>query len=253
MRASHAEQNRRMFDGVSRRYDLLNALLSLGLDRCWRRRAVQTLAPQAGQRILDIGCGTGDIILENLRQEPTAVVTGLDPAVAMLGVARDKLAGCGRAVSLVRGDATDLGFPDSSFARVISAFCIRNIGDRERAFAEMHRVAEPGGVMVALELTNPTSPQLGALHRVYNRLVVPTLGRLLSSPAAYRYLVDSITNFPSAPAIMDEITGAGFEPARAIPLTAGIVTLFVGATGSNQGKARPLAQSSRSESQQTTP
>lgn len=223
-----AAENRRMFDEIARRYDLLNALMSLGRHRAWRRRAVEALLARGGRDFLDIGCGTGDVALAVLRQAPAARMTGIDLSTAMLGIAEAKTRAAGvndRAVYRI-GDATAMTFPDRSFDGIVMAFCLRNIADRAAAFGEMRRVLRPGGTVAVLELTKPAGRLAGLAHRLYTRRLVPLLGALLSRGSAYRYLADSIDHFPPPPAITAALAGAGFVQARHEPLTAGFVTLF---------------------------
>jgi len=216
---------RRMFNGIARRYDRANHLMSLGLDRGWRRRAVEALSPRSGGRYLDVGCGTGDVALEILRRCPGASVVGIDPALGMLRVAGEKLEG----VALLAGDATALAFRDGAFDGAISAFCIRNVADRAMAFAEMRRVLVPGGRVVILELTLPTNPLLRFGHWLYNRTIVPVVGRLLTrAKSPFRYLVDSVRDFPRAEAVLSMMAEAGLRQPRHLPLTGGTATLFVG-------------------------
>ena len=225
------EENRRMFEQVARRYDLLNALLSLGLDRRWRRKAIAILAPQRGGRFLDAGCGTGDVSLELLRRTPGATVVGIDPVQAMLDRAAAKAARAGldHRVVFQTGDVTALDFADGVFAGVITAFCFRNVADRRQALAEMKRVLAPGGRLVILELTVPAGRLLRCGHRCYSRLV-PLLGHVFSRGSAYRYLVDSIQHFPRAQEIVAQLDQAGFRQGRHVPLTGGVVTVFVAET-----------------------
>jgi demethylmenaquinone methyltransferase/2-methoxy-6-polyprenyl-1,4-benzoquinol methylase len=225
-----ADNNRRMFDAVARRYDFMNGILSLGLDRYWRRKAVRFLAPQAGDRILDIGCGTGDIAIEIIQQQPDVAVTGIDPAGEMLDRALKKITkgGFQDAFRVTPGDALALEFDDCFYDGVISAFCIRNVEDRLGAFFEMHRVLKPQKRAVVLELTKPDTLLIKAGHLMYNKGVVPLMGRFFSQKDAYRYLVESIEDFPSKQVISAKMRRAGFTVVKNIPLTGGIVTLFVG-------------------------
>lgn len=225
------DANRAMFDHVAACYDRMNRILSLGLDRRWREQTIKALAPRADERILDLGCGTGDLALEVLRQCPEAAVVGVDPAEEMLAAAREKVAAVGREedVSLQVGDATSLAFADDSFDGVMSAFVLRNLADRPGAFAEMGRTLRPGGRVVHAEATEPTCPVLRLGHRLYVGLVVPLAGKLLVGRGpAYRYLAASIRRFPRRRAILDEMAAAGFVGCRTVPLTKGIVTLFIG-------------------------
>lgn len=223
-----AEDNRRMFDLIAPRYDLLNGVMSLGLHRYWRNQAIRHLLSGGGHDFLDIGCGTGDVSLAILRQAPAARVTGLDPSGGMLALAKAKATRAGLAGRLAfkEGDAVALPFPDSSFDGIACAFCLRNMADRRTALAEMRRVLRPGGTLAILELTAPRNRLLRGIHLLYTRRVIPLLGRLLSQETAYRYLADSIDHFPPAAVIVEELAGAGFPEARHRSLTGGFVTLF---------------------------
>jgi demethylmenaquinone methyltransferase/2-methoxy-6-polyprenyl-1,4-benzoquinol methylase len=224
--------NRRMFDQIAERYDLLNALISLGLDRYWRRKAVAALTPRRGEIFLDVGCGTGDVALEIVRQTPGARVVGIDPAIAMLLLARGK-ARAGRLSDRAVFRAADVTspaaeFPEAPFDGVTCSFCIRNIPDRDAALARMISVLRPGGRTVILELTRPTHPLARMGHKLYNRWFVPLAGRFLSRASAYKYLVKSIEYFPEPGAICDAMDHAGFQNVRRDCLSAGVVTLFTG-------------------------
>lgn len=227
-----AEDNRRMFDRIARRYDRMNCLLSLGLDRRWRRKAVGLLAPAADGRYLDIGCGTGDVAIEILRQCESAQVVGIDPAEAMLAIAAGKTE---RATFQI-GDATDLAFEDESFAGIISAFCLRNIARRARAFEEMRRTLVPGGRAVILELTVPRSRLLRFGHHLYLRGVVLPVGWLIARSAdAYRFLADSIAEFAEPGKVGHMMNEAGFVDTQQVAILGGTVTIFVGRTPEAQG------------------
>jgi len=224
-----AADNRRMFGRIAARYDRANVLLSLGLDRGWRRRAVEALGPRSGLRYLDVGCGTGEMTRALLRQAPGARVIGIDPVEAMLALAVGKARKAGRAdaVEFVAADAEALPFPQGAFAGVVSAFCIRNIADRRQALREMRRVLVPGGRLVVLEASVPTSRALRLGHRLYTRRVLPLLGGLVAgSRGAYRYLAESIEAFPEPSAVVQMIAGAGFAHAESRSLSGGIVTLY---------------------------
>jgi demethylmenaquinone methyltransferase/2-methoxy-6-polyprenyl-1,4-benzoquinol methylase len=225
-----AAKNQEMFDAIVPRYDLLNRLMTLGLDRYWRRRTVQALSPAPNKHYMDVGCGTGALCLTLLQLEPTATVAGIDPSHAMLAQALKQMRrhGISDAVQLDPGDACAIDADDQTFDGVMSGFCIRNITDRHLAFSEMLRVLRPGGRMVALELTRPPNPLLRFGHAAYNRTIVPLLGRLLSRGNAYRYLTDSVEYFPETSWIVDEMIDVGFTDLSATPLTGGIVTIFSG-------------------------
>ncbi len=223
-----ADENRAMFDRIARFYDGTNRILSLGLDRYWRRKALDRLDIQAGGRYLDVGAGTADVAIAIVRREPTARVVGLDPSVGMLSIGREKIAGLGLsdAVTLIPGDALDLPFPDSTFDGVIIAFCIRNVTDRRRALREFRRVLTPGGRLVILELTDPVGRLMRPLFRIYSNVVMPAITKVTSSASAYRYLTDSMMDFPPAERFSGIVGEAGFTNASFTRLTGGIVTIF---------------------------
>ncbi|MDP6545443.1 MAG: ubiquinone/menaquinone biosynthesis methyltransferase [Phycisphaerae bacterium] len=227
-----SDDNRRMFDRISRRYDLLNSVISLGMDRRWRRRAVSALAPEDGQTFLDVGCGTGDVAIEIVRQASHARVVGIDPAEAMLALADEKAlaAGMDDRLTFRAADVTSPSdeFPEAPFDGVACAFCIRNITNRAAALERMIGVMKPGGRVVILELTRPSNALVRMGHKLYNRTFVPLAGKLLSRAGAYKYLVRSIENFPKPQAICDAMDSAGFQNVRTTKLSAGVVTLFTG-------------------------
>ncbi len=189
-----------MFGTLAPAYDRFNFLSSLGLDALWRRRAVARLRP--GQRVLDLGCGTGDLALAAARRAgPAGRVTGADFAEPMLEVARRKSAGVGPGaapVEWVRASADALPFPDASFDLVVSAFVLRSLaGIRAGAAREVARVLAPGGTACLLELARPRGVVLGALHGLYLSTAIPVIGRLAAGkrwPGAY--LTDTIREFP---------------------------------------------------------
>ena len=224
-----ARDNWCMFDGIALRYDRMNRLLSLGLDRRWRRRAVAALNPQPGQRYLDVGSGTGDVAIEILRQAAGATVVGIDPAQQMLEIAQAKVqsAGLEGRIGFQAGDVTALPFDDGVFSGVISAFCIRNVSHRLRALAEMRRVLAPAGRVVTLELTVPVSRLVRLGHRLYTRWLVPLAGSLVARREAYRYLVDSIEDFPRPQDVQSTLEEAGFGSTTCVRLSGGIVSIFV--------------------------
>jgi demethylmenaquinone methyltransferase / 2-methoxy-6-polyprenyl-1,4-benzoquinol methylase len=225
-----AEENRLMFDSIAGYYDGTNKILSFGLDGIWRRRAVSRLGPVAGGRYLDVGCGTGDIALEILRQAPGSKVIGIDPSQGMLfrGQVKISAAGLADSITLVMGDVLDLQWEDNSFDGAITSFCIRNVTDRKQGLGEICRVVRPGGPVVILELTEPTGRIMGPLFRIYSRVAMPVLTRIMSSVSAYRYLTDSMADFPRPELILALMKEAGFIECRYAHVTGGIVTLFVG-------------------------
>ncbi len=240
------EENRLMFDRIARHYDLLNGLMSLGLHRFWRHQAVKCLCTTGNRtgntgHFLDIGCGTGDIAIAVLRKDLKAHVTGLDLSSPMLEIAKQKtrVANLQNRATYQVGNATDLAFDNLTFDGVISAFCLRNIDDRAKAFHEMHRVMRPGSTLVILELSKPANRLLQLIHRVYTHHIIPWLGSLLSQGSAYRYLADSIEHFPPPATVVSEMAKAGFTQAYHRPLTGGFVTLFTARTPGPYSFAAP--------------
>jgi len=218
-----------MFDRIAGRYDLLNRLISLGLDHGWRRRAVASLPQHPGARILDLATGTGDVALEVLRQNPEASVVGLDPSPRMLAVGEEKVASAGVAgrISLQLGTAEELPFDDDTFDGVTIAFGIRNVPDRGAALREMARVTRAGGRVAILELSEPRGGLLSPFARFHVRHVVPRLGAWLSGESEYRYLRRSIEEFPPPEAFAAKMADAGLEVVELRRMTLGTCCLYV--------------------------
>lgn len=219
-----------MFDRIAARYDLLNRVMSLGLDRRWRTRLVRALDLPPDARVLDVASGTADVALRIIALHASARVTGLDPSAAMLAVGADKVRRAGRedAITLVVGDAQALPFADSTFDAACIAFGIRNVPDRLAALREMARVTRPGGRVAVLELGEPGGGALSSLARLHVRHVVPRLGALLSGSREYRYLQESIAAFPPPDAFMQLMRDASLADVRAERLSFGAVHLYVG-------------------------
>jgi demethylmenaquinone methyltransferase/2-methoxy-6-polyprenyl-1,4-benzoquinol methylase len=219
----------RMFDGIARRYDLLNRLMSLGMDQSWRRRTVAALDPEVSARVLDLATGTADLALLIAERLPRARVVGVDPSPRMLELGRRKVAARdleGR-VDLQVGTADSLPFPDETFDAVTIAFGIRNVPDRPRALKEMRRVTRPGGRLAILELTEPRSGVLGALARIHVHGIVPRLGALVSGAPEYRYLEASIAAFPAPASFVETIGETGWRVRSTRALCFGACHLFV--------------------------
>lgn len=220
-------ENREMFDRIAAHYDAANRVMSFGLDRRWRQKAVRALSPVGGGRYLDIGTGTGDVAFEILRQTPAARVTGVDPSERMLSLARQKAVarGVSDGVTFVAGDAVRLSVDDASQDGVISAFCFRNIAHRQAALGEMHRVLKDHGTVVLLELTHPRQRLIHFLYHAYGK-VIPLLGYVAGNAGAYRYLIKSIEEFLRPEELMGLLEEAGFRAIRHMPQCGGIVSIF---------------------------
>lgn len=219
-----------MFDRIAHRYDLLNRILSLGMDQSWRKRTIRALALAPGATVLDLATGTADMALMALRLHPGVTVTGVDPSLRMLAVGREKIAarGLDARIRLEGGDAEALPFADHAFDAVMIAFGIRNVPDRPRALAEMARVTKPGGRVAILELNEPRRGLLAPFARAWVRHAVPRIGAAISGEREYRYLQGSIEVFPDAEAFAATMRGAGLEIVAVEPLGFGACTLFVG-------------------------
>jgi len=224
-----AEENRGMFDRIAKNYDTANRMISMGLDRTWRRRTIELLKPFRGGRYLDIGTGTGDLVFEILNQSANVLIDGVDPSEQMLALAKEKASrrGVGDAVSFFGADALDLPMESNTYDGIVSGFCFRNIERRQKALAEMLRVLKPGGMLVILEATYPESAFIRFGYRCYTPLV-PLIGRILGGGSAYKYLMDSIGDFPKPGTVTDMFSAAGFSKVQYKPLTFGTVCIFSG-------------------------
>jgi len=221
----------RMFDRISRRYDLLNHLLSFGLDFRWRKRVVVRLDRKPHQRILDLACGTGDLALAAAAQlDSSGRVIGVDKASQMLRLAASKVARRRTdSVSLVLGDGMSLPFKDASFDAVMIAFGIRNMSDTSVCLAEMRRLLSLGGRAIVLEFSLPANRILRQLHRLYLRYIVPAVGRLVSGdPEAYRYLDQTIETYAQGEDFCRMMRRAGFVDVVSEPISFGIVAIYTG-------------------------
>lgn len=228
-----------MFDRIADRYDLLNRIISLGIDQGWRRRTVRALGLRSGQRALDLATGTGDLAIMIARMCPGVDVIGIDPSRKMLAVGDEKVArgGLSERVELQYGDAQALTLEDQSVDAITIAFGIRNVPDRLAALREMARVTRPGGVIALLELGEPRSGLLGPLARFHVHTVVPWLGALLSGAKEYRYLQTSIAGFPEPEAFCALMREAGLDEVRVEPLTFGVCHLYLGRAPSTREQA----------------
>jgi demethylmenaquinone methyltransferase/2-methoxy-6-polyprenyl-1,4-benzoquinol methylase len=216
-----------MFDAIAPRYDLLNRLMSFGVDRRWRRRTVKALALGERARVLDLATGTGDLAIAIAKRHRDSIVIGVDPSPGMLAIGRKKAARFGPRVELHEGDAQALEFDGASFDGACIAFGIRNVPDRARALAEMARVVRPGGRVCVLELGEPRRGLLGPLARFHVHHVVPRMGALISGKREYRYLQRSIAAFPAPEAFAAMMSDAGMRVREVRPLTFGVCNLYV--------------------------
>ena len=220
-----------MFGRIARRYDLMNTLMTGGLDESWRRRAVRAARPPRAGRALDVGTGTAKLALALAHAMPAGRVVGVDVAAPMLrqawaSIQRDPAAD---RVQLALADALSLPFPDASFDCATTAFVIRNVADVGAAFAELRRVVRPGGRVICLELTQPRIPLWGALFSLYFSRAVPLVGKLVAGdPGAYAYLPASVAAFLVPERLAAEMARSGLRDVRWRRLGLGTVTLHLG-------------------------
>jgi demethylmenaquinone methyltransferase / 2-methoxy-6-polyprenyl-1,4-benzoquinol methylase len=218
-----------MFAGIAGRYDLLNHVLSLNIDKGWRRKVraeIGDILADPGALVLDVACGTGDLSLE-LKQGANATIIGTDFCRPMLDVASQKLQRID--LALVEADAMALSFADGSFDAVTIAFGLRNLPDHEAGLRELLRILKPGGKLVVLECSNPSLPGFRQLFKFYFEHLVPRIGGLISgSRGAYTYLPDSVSRFPDKKTLASMMEKAGFENVGFQSLTGGTASLHSG-------------------------
>ena len=219
-----------LFAAIAPRYDLINDLQSFGLHRAWKRRLVRLAAPQAGERALDVCCGTGDVAFALARTG--AEVVGLDFSAPMLAVARQRAAAAGsqaRRPEFLRGDAQQLPFPDASFDLVTVSYGLRNLADWAAGLREMWRVTRPGGRLLVLDFGKPENAVWRALYFAYLRRVVPVFGKVFCGDSeTHAYILESLQHYPAqrgVAAAMRELDCAGV---RVVNLLGGVMSINCG-------------------------
>ncbi|WP_118952784.1 bifunctional demethylmenaquinone methyltransferase/2-methoxy-6-polyprenyl-1,4-benzoquinol methylase UbiE [Taibaiella helva] len=225
---SKKEQVAGMFDRIAGRYDFLNHFLSMGIDKGWRRKAIQSLKPIQPRQILDVATGTGDLAIAALTLQPERV-TGVDISEGMMEIGRKKLAekGLSDKIVLQYGDSEALPFGDSSFDAITCAYGVRNFEHLEKGLQQMSRVLRPGGRVAILEFSQPKKFPIKQLYRFYFRYILPVLGKSVSKDAtAYTYLPESVAAFPEGAAFCTIMARSGFTHVKARPLSFGITTLY---------------------------
>jgi demethylmenaquinone methyltransferase / 2-methoxy-6-polyprenyl-1,4-benzoquinol methylase len=227
------EQVASMFDSISPRYDLLNRVLSLGIDTIWRKKAINLLKADKPQRILDVATGTADLAIEALRINPKQVV-GVDISAGMLAMGDEKLRkrNLQDRIQLVLGDSEGLPFGANEFDAATVAFGVRNFEHLLEGLKDIQRVLKPGAKLVVLEFSKPNTFPVKQLYNFYFRFILPVVGRMVSKDsAAYTYLPASVQVFPEGKAFLGFMERAGFVNNREKRLTFGICSIYVGQKG----------------------
>ena len=227
---SKREEVSEMFDNISPKYDLLNHLLSGGVDIYWRKRAIKLLKKRQPKVILDIASGTGDFAIEALSLNPEKIV-GVDISEGMLAVGREKIKKLGKQniITLQSGDSESLSFADNYFDAVIVSFGVRNFQNLLAGLTEMNRVMKSDGMCVVVEFSKPKSFPFKQFYNFYFKYILPLIGKTVSKDSsAYTYLPESVQAFPDGEDFLEIYKKAGFKNTKCIPLTFGICTIYTG-------------------------
>ncbi|MGK0363984.1 MAG: demethylmenaquinone methyltransferase/2-methoxy-6-polyprenyl-1,4-benzoquinol methylase [Saprospiraceae bacterium] len=229
--SSKKEQVSKMFDNIAPKYDLLNRVLSLGIDTIWRKKMIEKIRSLNPKQILDVATGTGDVALEAQKRLKPDFITGVDISHEMLEVGREKIRkkGLTESIRLDLGDSENLPYDDNSFDAVTVAFGVRNYENLEKGMREMNRVLRPGGKLVVLEFSRPTIFPFKQLYNFYFKNILPTIGKLTSKDQrAYTYLYESVQAFPDGDDFLAVMNKTGYSSPDLERLTLGICTLYTG-------------------------
>ena len=224
-----AVQVEKMFDNIAPTYDNLNHVLSMGIDKSWRRKAINMLKPFHPQNMMDVATGTGDFAIQACQVLQPKELIGTDISEGMMNVGREKVKAVGldKQISFAKEDCTALTFPENRFDAITVAFGIRNFENLDKGLKEMYRVLTPGGHLVILELSQPEGFPMKQLYAIYSKVVIPSIGKLLSKDrSAYTYLPESIKAFPQGEIMQGILHKAGFSQVSFKRLTMGICTLY---------------------------
>lgn len=225
---SKREQVEDMFNSIAPKYDFLNRVLSLGIDKGWRKKAINRLKPIQPKFILDVATGTGDLAIAAMKLNPTKII-GADIAQGMLDIGKQKSAAKGfeDKIEFIKADSAALPFNDQSFDAITVAFGVRNFQYLDKGLLEMHRVLKPGGRLVVLEFSKPSAFPYKQVYNFYFKYILPTLGNLLSkSSNAYTYLPESVQHFPEGEAFAAHLKNTGYKNIMVQPLTFGTCSLY---------------------------
>ena len=225
---SKKQQVAKMFNNIAGSYDLLNHVLSAGIDIIWRKKAIKILGKNKPKQLLDIATGTGDFAFEALALNPDKII-GVDISEGMLAVGKEKVAkrGLTDKMELMYGDSENLPFEDNTFDGVTVSFGVRNFENLLKGLTDIYRVTKPGGQAVILEFSKPKKFPIKHLYNLYSRYIMPTVGRLISKDkTAYTYLPESVAAFPEGQAFLDYLKQAGFNAPQQKRLSGGIATIY---------------------------
>ena len=226
--SSKKEQVTSMFDGIAKNYDALNRVISMGIDKSWRRKLVAMVAQKNPKKVVDVATGTGDLALA-LTSIPDATITGIDIAVEMLEIGKQKVNQnkLDHRIKMVVGDAESLPLTDASIDAVTVAFGVRNFGDLNKGLSEIYRILKPGGQLFVLETSVPKKQFFRFGYKLYSSLFLPLVGRLFSSDKnAYTYLTDTTAGFPYGKALNNKPKKVGCSNVEDNPQTFGVVTIY---------------------------
>ncbi len=224
------QQIEEMFDKVAPRYDLLNRVLSFGIDKWWRRRMINQLKTLQPKTILDVATGTGDVALEAMRLNPDKII-GVDISEEMMAIGRLKIRKKHHheTIKLQQDDAQNLSFNNNSFDAITVAFGVRNFENLGKGLEELHRVLNKGGQLVVLEFSKPKAFPIKQFYSFYSKYLLPNIGKLISSDTdAYTYLPESVAAFPEGQDFLKYLHQTGFKSTKCIHLTFGIASLYIG-------------------------
>ncbi len=225
---SKKEQVAKMFDSIAPKYDFLNQILSFGIHKGWRKKAIQLLQLQKPKTILDIATGTADFAIEGMKLNPDKIV-GVDISEGMLFLGREKILKLNfqNKIELKLGDSENLPFADNSFDAITVGFGVRNFENLEKGIQEIYRVLNTNGILVILEFSKPVHFPIKQVYNLYFRYLTPFVGKLFSKDSsAYTYLPESVNAFPAGEAFLIILRKAGFIETSAIPLTFGIASIY---------------------------
>ena len=224
------EQVAKMFNNIAPKYDLLNHVLSMGIDILWRKKAVKILKKSQPKKVLDIACGTGDFTIEDLNSGAENVI-GIDISKGMVdvGIEKVKKKGLQNKISLRVADSENLPFESNSFDGITVGFGVRNFENLEKGLSEMHRVLTQGGQCIVLEFSKPQKFPIKQLYFFYFKNILPLIGRMISKDqSAYTYLPDSVNAFPDGKRFTEILEKVGFKDTKIVPCSFGIASIYVG-------------------------